>query len=93
MDPILEVDGLSLRYHLETGYVTALEDIAFSLYRGDTMGLVGESGCGKSSLALAIMGILPENAEITSGKIIFEGQDLLQLPDQVIRRNIRWKKI
>lgn len=90
---ILEVNELTVQYRLEQGYVTAVDNVSLTLDSGDSLGIVGESGSGKSTLAFAIMGILPENARITSGKILFEGQNLREMSDSAVRRKIRWKKI
>jgi peptide/nickel transport system ATP-binding protein len=91
-EPLLRVDGLTVEYNIEDGKVTALEDVSLVLERGESLGIVGESGCGKSTLAQAIMGILPENARVISGSIMLEGQDVLRMPDSVLR-DLRWKKM
>lgn len=93
MTELLRIENLTVQYLLNERYVEALEDASLTVNKGDTLGIVGESGCGKSTLALAIMGILPENAHIKSGRILFEGQDLLKMPQAKLRRDIRWRKI
>lgn len=93
MAELLRIEGLTVQYYLNERYVTAVDDVSLSVDRGDTLGIVGESGCGKTTLALAIMGILPENAHVRSGRILFEGQDLSKMPQSKLRRDIRWKKI
>jgi peptide/nickel transport system ATP-binding protein len=72
---LLEVDHLHVKLQTHRGPAYAVRDVTFSLERGDTLGLVGESGCGKSITAMALMGLLPENAEVT-GSIRFEGEEL-----------------
>jgi len=72
--------------------VQAVDKVSFSLNRGESMGLVGESGCGKTSVAMGIMKILPTNAVIIGGEILFKGEDILLKDDEEIRR-IRWKGI
>ncbi len=89
---LLEVDRLSVGYQDQNGMDTAVDSVSFSLDRGKTLGFVGESGCGKTTIGMALLGLLPKNASILSGKILFEGQDLLTLSSEALRR-IRWKKI
>jgi peptide/nickel transport system ATP-binding protein len=72
---LLEVQHLHVRLRTDRGPAYAVRDVGFALDRGETLGLVGESGCGKSMTALAIMGLLPENAQL-SGSIRFDGQEL-----------------
>ena len=76
--PLLEVENLCIDFALKGGAVRVLDDIGFSLKRGERMGLVGESGCGKSMTALALMGLLPDVARIAAGRILFRGEDLAQ---------------
>ncbi|MDD3992474.1 MAG: ABC transporter ATP-binding protein [Desulfobacterales bacterium] len=78
---ILRVERLSVSFATEKGRLTAVEDVSFSLRRGETLGLVGESGCGKSVTALSIMRLLPRPAgRIEAGRIMLENTDLLRLP-------------
>jgi len=72
--------------------VQAVDKVSFSLNRGESMGLVGESGCGKTSVAMGIMKLLPTNAVIVGGEILFKGENILLKEDEEIRR-IRWKEI
>jgi peptide/nickel transport system ATP-binding protein len=78
--PLLEVDNLRVRLQTARGAADALRGISFSLARGQTLGLIGESGCGKSITALALMGLLPESAQVT-GSIRWAGQELTTLPE------------
>ncbi len=84
---LLEIDGLTTAFQTGSGQVTAVEEISFSLDKGEILGIVGESGSGKSVTALAIMGLLPKPpARILGGQIRFEGQDLLRLSDRSMQR-------
>ncbi len=78
-EALLDVRGLSVRFSVEAGRVQAASDVSLMLRRGETLGLVGESGCGKSTVAFALMGLLPRNARVTAGEVRFEGRDLLTL--------------
>jgi len=82
---MLEVDKLSVRLQTQRGPAYAIRDVGFTLQRGGTLGLVGESGCGKSITAMALMGLLPESATVT-GSIRFDGQELVGQGDTVLRR-------
>jgi peptide/nickel transport system ATP-binding protein len=84
--PLLEVRGLQTRFASERGEVRAVDGVDFSLERGRTLGIVGESGCGKSVTALSIMGLVPQPpGRIAGGEVLFEGDDLLKLPAQRLR--------
>jgi len=86
MSALLEVRGLSTRFKVEGGEFTAVDDISFSVKAGRTLGIVGESGCGKSVTSLSIMGLLPKGqGRIAAGSITFDGIDLTQLPDAGMR--------
>lgn len=90
---LLSVEDLSVQYVTEHGTARVLDHVAFAMRRGEIMGLVGESGCGKTSLARAILGVLPANAEITEGRIIFDGDDLLQMTTSQTEQVIRGRAI
>ena len=84
-DSLLELRGLTVDFATDDGVVHAVDGIDLALGRGRTLGLVGESGCGKSVTSLAIMGLLPpENAKV-GGQVVFEGRDLLTLDARLIR--------
>ena len=84
-DALLELRGLTVDFATDDGVVHAVDGIDLALGRGRTLGLVGESGCGKSVTSLAIMGLLPpENAKV-GGQVVFEGRDLLTLDAHLIR--------
>jgi peptide/nickel transport system ATP-binding protein len=78
--PLIEVENLAVRLNTSRGPAQAVRGVSFSVRRGETLGFVGESGCGKSVTALALMGLLPESA-VVSGSIRFEGRELVGLPD------------
>ena len=90
--PVLDVKNLRVDFHTYAGEVKALENINLKLYKGETLGLVGESGCGKSVTATTIVGLLPENAKVVSGEILLEGQDILSLSKGQMRE-VRAKRI
>lgn len=92
-DNILRVESLNLFYATRKGTVRAVDDVSFDLPRGRTIALVGESGCGKSSLAKAIIRLLPRNIDTYNGKIIMEEQDTMELNERSYREAVRWKKI
>jgi oligopeptide/dipeptide ABC transporter ATP-binding protein len=90
---ILEVDGLSTSFLSDRGQVRAVDGVDLKIGPGETLGLVGESGCGKSVTALSIMRLIPyPPGKITSGRIVFEGEDLLKVPEKKMR-HIRGDKI
>jgi peptide/nickel transport system ATP-binding protein len=83
---LLEVRGLRTHFASERGEVRAVDGVDLSLERGRTLGIVGESGCGKSVTALSIMGLVPQPpGRIAGGEVLFEGDDLLKLPAQRLR--------
>lgn len=89
---VLEVENLVTHYFLGKEPVSAVEDVSFSIESGETLGLAGESGCGKTTTAYSIMRILPENGQIMSGRIILDGEDVVQKAEDEMRK-IRWKKV
>mgnify|MGYP000729682919 CR=1 FL=1 len=89
---LLIVKNLSVGYHTRNGFLKSVQSVSFSLDQGKSFGLVGESGCGKTTIGMALMGLLPGNAAVTDGKILFEDQDLLKMSKKEIRE-VRWKKI
>ena len=86
VEPLLEVRDLVVEFETQRGTVRAIDGVSFSIAPGATMGLVGESGCGKSVTSLAILRLLDGNARIRSGTIRFEGRDLLALPEDEMRK-------
>ena len=93
MPTLLEVKNLQTYFFSEKTEVKAVDDVSFDLKEGETLGLVGESGCGKSVSALSIMRLIPNPpGEIINGEILFEGKDLLKLSDEQIR-HVRGNRI
>ena len=93
MATLLEVRDLRTHFFTPEGVVKAVDGISYTLEEGETLGLVGESGCGKSVSALSIMRLVPDPpGKTVGGEVIFDGQDLLKLPVSEIRR-VRGKQI
>ena len=92
MTAVLEVENLEIRYRTDGGEARAVDGISFTIEAGEYLGLVGESGCGKSTIARAILGILPENGYVAGGALRFQGRDLVRLPPAELRR-LRWHDI
>jgi oligopeptide/dipeptide ABC transporter ATP-binding protein len=90
--PLLEVKGLRTSFHTRDGIVRAVDGIDFHVDRGEIMGLVGESGCGKSVTSLSIMRLVAKPGRIEGGQVVFDGQDLLTLSGDQMRR-IRGERI
>jgi peptide/nickel transport system ATP-binding protein len=92
-DPLLEVENLKVSFHGDRGRIThAVDCLDLTVGRGQTLGLVGESGCGKSVTALAIMGLLPKGSAEVAGRIRFDRTDLLTLSDREMR-NMRGDRL
>ncbi|RLG58755.1 MAG: ABC transporter ATP-binding protein [Candidatus Hydrothermarchaeota archaeon] len=89
---LLEIKDLRVRYSTERGIVKAIDGLYFRMEKGETVGLIGESGSGKSSLGFSILRLLPPNGKIISGEIIFKGKDLLKLSEKEMLK-IRGKSI
>lgn len=90
---LVDVDNLKMFYHTSGGYVRAVDGLTFKVDSGRGLGIVGESGCGKTSIAITLMKILPRNARIFGGKVMFNGQDLVPLSESEMRKKIRWSGI
>ncbi len=90
--PVLEVHDLVTNYVTRQGNVDAVSHVSFTVEEGQTFGLAGESGCGKTTAAMSIMGLLPSNGRVMGGRIILDGEDILKKDEKGLRQ-IRWKKI
>ena len=93
MEPLLEVKNLRTQFFTQDGVVRAVDDVSFDIMPGETLGIVGESGCGKSITAMSIMRLIPSPpGKIVSGSINFEGEDILSMSDEEIR-SVRGNKV
>jgi len=93
LEEILKVRDLRLYYRTLRGTVRAVDSISFHLYKAETLAIVGESGCGKTSTAIAIMRLLPRNIDVYEGEIILDGVNTMQMDDERFRKEISWRKI
>src|SRR5215218_8953439 len=90
--PVLECRNLCISYFTRAGEIPAVVDFNMKLMPGEAQGIVGESGCGKSTVALAIMQYMGSNGKIVSGEILLEGRDMRSMSDEELRQ-IRGSKI
>ena len=86
MESLLSVEDLRVEFWTQRGIVYAVNGVSFEVAAGETLGIVGESGCGKSVTSLAVLGILPRAARVKGGRALFKGPDLLTLRDRELRR-------
>ncbi len=93
MPPLLQVQDLRMYYKVSNGEVKAVDDVSFEVERGTAVGFAGESGCGKSSLASAILRTLPDNARIVSGSVLLDGENLFSKDEEQMRQMVRWRRI
>ena len=89
---VLDVKNLTMHYMTRKGPVYAVDDVTFHVGRGESVGLVGESGCGKTSIAISLLKLLPDNAKIEGGEILLNGTDLVPMTYDQVRR-YRWRHI
>ncbi|HXH25726.1 MAG TPA: ABC transporter ATP-binding protein [Vicinamibacterales bacterium] len=89
---LLDVQNLTVVFPGPRATVTAVDDVSFQIAAGETLGLVGESGSGKSMTAFAILRLLPPSGRVTGGRVVFEGRDLLALPEREMRE-VRGQRI
>ncbi|NLZ34809.1 MAG: ABC transporter ATP-binding protein, partial [Clostridiales bacterium] len=92
MGAVLEVENLCVDYITENGHIRAVDNVSFVIEEGKSLGLAGESGCGKSTIAYSLMRLHRPPALITRGKIIMDGKDILSLSENELQK-FRWKKI
>lgn len=93
MNRVLDVQHLSIAFDTDAGTLTAVDDVSFSIGKGEIVGLVGESGCGKSVASLSLLRLIPmPPGRIVSGQVLFEGQDLLKIPASDLQQ-IRGRRI
>ncbi|HEX3724295.1 MAG TPA: ABC transporter ATP-binding protein [Nitrolancea sp.] len=93
MEPLLDVKNLRTQFFTQDGVVKAVDDVSFHILPGETLGIVGESGCGKSITAMSIMRLIPSPpGKIVSGQIMFDGEDVMKMSDEEVR-SIRGNKI
>ena len=93
MSDLLKIENLKMYYHTSSGEVKAINDISFNIKTSETLGIVGESGCGKTSLGTSLLGMPSIPGKYESGKIIIDGENIIDLKEEYIRKNIRWVKI
>jgi peptide/nickel transport system ATP-binding protein len=91
--PLLRVKGLKTYYKTLRGDVRAVDDVSLEINRGEALGLAGESGCGKTTLALSVMRLLPDNGRIIDGHIYFDDVEITGLDDETFRREYRWRRM
>ncbi len=93
LEHLLTVKGLRVYYFLEASIVKAVDDVSFELLKGTSLGLAGESGCGKTTLGTALLRSIPSPGRIAEGSIILDGKDIFTMSNSNFDRLIRWKKI
>jgi oligopeptide/dipeptide ABC transporter ATP-binding protein len=84
-EPLLDVTGLDVVYHVRKAELRALSEVSFDVRRGEILGIVGESGCGKTTVSSTLMRLLPPNGEVVGGQATFKGRDLLVLSEEEMR--------
>jgi len=91
--PLLDVQDLKTYYTTLRGAVRAVEGVSFQVEKGEALGLAGESGCGKTTVALSLLRLLPRAGKIIEGKVLFDNTDLVDLAENEMRKNVRWKRM
>ncbi|MBH0166887.1 ABC transporter ATP-binding protein [Fictibacillus sp. 7GRE50] len=92
MEKILQVNNLTTHYHTDKGTVKAVEGVNFSVGKGELLGLIGESGCGKSTVANSLLRLIEQPGEIVNGEAFLDGKELLKATDSDLQK-VRWKEI
>ncbi|CAN5672700.1 ABC transporter ATP-binding protein [soil metagenome] len=90
--PLLDVQNLHVYYDTQRGPMKAVEGVSFAVEAGHNVGLIGESGCGKTTTGRSMMRVMPRNASIPHGTIMFQGKDLVRLPENEMR-DLRWREL
>jgi peptide/nickel transport system ATP-binding protein len=93
MDDILTVRNLKVYYYTRKGVVKAVDDVSFSLKKGETLGLVGESGCGKTTLGMSLLKMPSPPGKVVGGDIVIDGENIVHLKETTLRKRVRWNKI
>ncbi len=91
--PLLEVKDLKAYYFISRGAVKAVDNVSIDLEKGESLGLAGESGCGKSTLGFALMNMLPPPGRVVAGSIKIDGQEIVGMKEDELRKRIRWQEI
>ena len=91
--PLLQLQELTLHFRTSRGAMRAVDGVDFSLGHGEAVVVLGESGCGKSSLARAILRLLPRNVQTYRGQVYLDGRELMSIEDEEFRKDIRWARI
>ena len=91
--PLLKVEDVCLHFRASNGIVRAVDNVSFSLDHGRSLAIIGESGCGKTSLARAILRLLPRNVETYTGRVFLDGTDVMRFDEERFRREVRWVKM
>jgi peptide/nickel transport system ATP-binding protein len=92
-EPLLEIEDVTIKYGTTDGDLTAVSDASLTIETGEFFGLVGESGCGKTTLAHSIIGALDENGRVTSGRIKYRGEEIQSFSERQLNEKIRWKEV
>ncbi|MEM0339961.1 MAG: ABC transporter ATP-binding protein [Acidilobaceae archaeon] len=93
LSPVVEANNVRVSYYTMRGKIRAVDGVDLTLEKGETLGLAGESGCGKSTFAWSLLGMVPPPGKIEGGSIIIDGTDITKLKEAEIRKKIRWKKV
>lgn len=93
VNEILNVKDLKIYYFTSTGVVKAVDNVSFQLREGETLGIAGESGCGKSTLGYGLIKLVPSPGKIVDGQIMLDGQNIVEMDEEMVRREVRWKKV
>ncbi len=91
-EPVLTIEDLRTHFFTDSGVVRAVDGVSLTLFAGETLGIVGESGCGKSATCLSILNLIPEPGRIVGGRVQFDGRNLLELPPRDLR-DVRGRRI